>query len=600
MSKVLKRENVDERLTWDLTPIFKTDEEWEKEYENLKNEISKIREYEDIMLNSANELKETLKLSEELEKRISKLYVYAHLKSDEDTTNSKYQSFNSKAMNLYSEYSSYSTFIPIKLLEADENKLKQYLEEKGLEEYKFDIEKLLHSKKHTLSQKEEELLANLSQLISNPSKTFSLLNNADLKFDDVLNEKGEKLPLTHSLYGVYMDSEDRTLRKNSYNSMYKSYKSFRNTFASTLEGSTRAHVIKAKLKKYSSARQAALSANFIDEKVYDSLVEAVNERLPLLHRYMELRKKALKVDELHMYDMGVSLVENVDLKYSIEEAKEIVFEALKPMGEDYLSILKKSFDERWIDFVANEGKRSGAYSSGTYGTNPYILISWQNTMDNLYTLVHELGHSIHSYYTRNNQSYIYGNYTIFLAEVASITNEMLLTDYLLKKYENDKNIKAYLLCNYLDRVRATLYRQTQFAEYEAEIHKMMEKDIPLTADVLSKKYYEINEKYYGKVVTFDENISYEWARIPHFYYNFYVYQYATGISAAAAFSKKILEEGKEAVDKYIEYLKSGSSDYSLNILKKAGVDMSTNKPVFDALDNFETRLIELEKLLEGK
>lgn len=600
MSKVLKRENVDERLTWDLTPIFKTDEEWEKEYENLKNEISKIREYEEIMLNSANELKETLNLSEELEKRISKLYVYAHLKSDEDTTNSKYQSFNSKAMNLYSEYSSYSTFIPIKLLEADENKLKQYLEEKGLEEYKFDIEKLLHSKKHTLSQKEEELLANLSQLISNPSKTFSLLNNADLKFDDVLNEKGEKLPLTHSLYGVYMDSEDRTLRKNSYNSMYKSYKSFRNTFASTLEGSTRAHVIKAKLKKYSSARQAALSANFIDEKVYDSLVEAVNERLPLLHRYMELRKKALKVDELHMYDMGVSLVENVDLKYSIEEAKEIVFEALKPMGEDYLSILKKSFDERWIDFVANEGKRSGAYSSGTYGTNPYILISWQNTMDNLYTLVHELGHSIHSYYTRNNQSYIYGNYTIFLAEVASITNEMLLTDYLLKKYENDKNIKAYLLCNYLDRVRATLYRQTQFAEYEAEIHKMMEKDIPLTADVLSKKYYEINEKYYGKVVTFDENISYEWARIPHFYYNFYVYQYATGISAAAAFSKKILEEGKEAVDKYIEYLKSGSSDYSLNILKKAGVDMSTNKPVFDALDNFETRLIELEKLLEGK
>lgn len=598
MNEILKRNEVDKSQTWDLTSIFINDEAWDKEFEKLSSEIDEVLKYKDNMVDNIENLKATLKLDEELSIRISKLYTYAHLKSDEDSTNSKYQEYNNKALTLYSRFASNSTYQEIKLLELSREKIDEYFSDEEIKHYKFYVLNLLNEKEHKLSQKEEELLANLMEIMSVPHKTFTMLNEADLKFDDIVDSKGTVLPLNHARYISYLESNDRVLRENAFRSIYKSYANFKNTFASTLHGQVINHTIGAKLKKYSSARNAALSNNYIDENVYDALVEAVNSRLNLLHKYMQIRKNILKLDEMHQYDIHTSLIEDVKLTFTFEEAKDIIIDALSVMGEEYITILKKAFDERWIDYAENEGKRSGAYSGGTYGTNPYILISWRGTIDNLFTLAHELGHSMHSYYTRNYQPQVYGNYTIFLAEVASITNELLLSHYLMKKYSNDDKVKAYIVNHDLDKIKSTLYRQTQFAEFENEIHKLVEQGGALTADILSNLYFDINKKYYGEYITYDEEIKYEWARIPHFYYNFYVYQYATGISAASAFAKKILTEGRPAVEKYINYLKSGSSDYSLEILKKAGVDMSTNKPVLDCLDIFEKQLQEFEKFVK--
>ena len=598
MSDILKRSDLELSQTWDLTSIFKNDEEWEKKFKKLSVEIEEILKYENIMVENIDNLKATLKLDEDLSKRMDKLYTYAHLKGDEDSTNSKYQEYNNRALSLYSRWATNATFEELKLLELSEEKLNEYFNDEEISFFKFYISNLLNKKKHKLTQKEEELLANLMEIMAIPHKTFSMLNEADLKFDDVMNSKGEVLPLNHARYISYLESTDRILRENAFRSTYRAYGNFKNSFASTLQGQVLIHTIGAKLKNYPSARNAALSSNFIDESVYDALIEAVNSKLYLLHKYMEIRKNILKLDEMHQYDIHTSLIENVELSFTFEEARGIILDALSVMGEEYVSILKKAFDERWIDYAENVGKRSGAYSGGTYGTNPFILISWRGTIDNLFTLAHELGHSLHSYYTRNNQPYLYGHYTIFLAEVASITNELLLSNYLMKKYSNDDKIKAYIVNHDLDKIKSTLYRQTQFAEFEYEIHKIVENGGALTADTLSDTYYDINKKYYGEYITYDDEIRYEWARIPHFYYNFYVYQYATGISAASAFAKKILNEGKPAVEKYINYLKSGSSDYSLEILKKAGVDMSTNKPVLNCLDIFEEQLKEFEKLVK--
>lgn len=592
-----KREEVNLNETWDLTTIYQNDEAWELEFETLSKDINEISKYNSNMLESIENVKNTLKLNNSLSNRLSKLYTYAHLKSDENTANSKYQIYSAKMRNLISEYSEKSTFVNLSLLELSKEKVEEYFSSDELKEYAFFVETLLKSKEHTLSKKEEELLASLSQISSTTYNTFTMLNNADISFEDAEDEKGEKHIVSHSRYIENIESKDRVLRKNSYNSVYSTYKKFKNTFASTLQGAVLSNTTYAKIRKYNGARNMALSENFIDESVYDSLISAVNDKISSLHKYMEFRKKQLGLDEMYMYDLATSLIKEVDLKFTFEEAKEIILDTLQVMGEEYVSVVKRAFDERWIDYAENEGKRSGAYSGGAYETNPFILISWNGTIENLFTLIHELGHSIHSYYTRKYQPYVYGRYTIFVAEVASITNELLLNDYLLRKYENNDNIKAYILNHYLDQVKSTLYRQTQFAEFEYEIHKSVENGKPLTADTLSELYYSLVVKYYGNAVSYDENISYEWARIPHFYYEFYVYQYATGMSAASMFAKKILTEGKEAVDKYIEFLKSGCSDYSLNILKKAGVDMSSNKPVYACLEVFDSRLVELEKIL---
>ena len=591
------REEVKLPDQWDLTTIFPTDEAWEEEFQALTEFIKQAETYKNTLGTSANHLLKALQYRDELYARLETLYVYAHLNEDTDTANAKYQGMSSRAMTLYSQGAAAWSFFNSEMMTIDESKIQTFLKEnKDLALYTHEMEELYLAKPYILSNKEEAILAQAGEVLGNASKTFSILNNADLKFDEVTNDDGQKVKLSHGLYGKLLESQNREVRKQAFDAMYKEYIGLQNTFATTLTGNTKKDNFTARVRGFQTAREAALFNNHIPETVYDSLVEAVNDRLPLLHRYVALRQKALALTDIRMYDMYVPMVEEIDLTFTKEEAQKIVLEGLAVLGEEYQSIVQKAFDERWVDWIENAGKRSGAYSSGAYTTNPYILMNWQDTLDNVYTLAHELGHSVHSYYTRTTQPFVYGDYSIFLAEIASTTNENLLTDYLLKKF-TDPKIQAYVINHYLDGVKGTVFRQTQFAEFEHLIHQADQEGIALTSEFLTEKYFALNKKYYGDKVTYDEAIGYEWARIPHFYYNYYVYQYATGFSAATTLSKKIIEEGQPAIEAYINYLKAGCSDYPIEVLKKAGIDMTTNQATIDALAVFEQRLDELEKLL---
>jgi len=594
--ELLKRNDVPVKDTWDTTTIFADDNAFEAAFKDVENLLGEAETFQGRLAESAETLIAALSYRNALIQKVEHLYTYAHLNSDVDTSNSLYQGLQSRGRTLYAKVSSALSFYESELLASDELLLKQYLKEPGLEFYQHEFEILFRRRPHILSQAEESLLAKASDVLSASSQTFSILNNADLKLPMVKDDEGNEVQLSHGRYGMFMESKNREVREGVFKAMYATYGQFRNTFASTLSSTVKQHGFAAEVRHFSSARNAALTSNHIDESVYDSLVEAVNQRLPLLHRYVALRKRVLKLDEVRMYDLYVPMVEDIDLKFTFEEAKEIVLDALSVLGDDYVGLLKKAFESRWIDPYENIGKRSGAYSSGSYNTDPYILLNWQDNLDNVYTLAHELGHSMHSYYTRSSQPFIYGDYSIFLAEVASTTNENLLTDYLLKKYDDPK-IRAYILNHYLDGVKGTIYRQTQFAEFEHLIHVADQNGTALTADWLSEQYEAINRKYYGDVMTYDEEIRLEWARIPHFYYNYYVYQYATGFSAASALSAKILNEGQAAVDAYLNYLKAGSSDFPIEVLRKAGVDMNTNQPTIDALEVFEQKLKQLEEVL---
>ena len=594
--ELLKRNDVPVKDTWDMTTIFADDNAFEAAFKEVENLLGEADAFQGRLVESAESLIAALDYRNTLIQKVEHLYTYAHLNSDVDTSNSLYQGLQSRGRTLYAKVASALSFYESELLAADELLLKQYLKEPGLEVYQHEFEILFRRRPHILSQAEESLLAKASDVLSASSQTFSILNNADLKLPMVKDDEGNEVQLSHGRYGMFMESKKREVREGAFKAMYATYGQFRNTFASTLSSTVKQHGFSAEVRHFASARNAALTSNHIDESVYDSLVEAVNQRLPLLHRYVQLRKRVLKLDDVRMYDLYVPMVDDIDLKFTYEEAKEIVLDALSVLGDDYVGLLKKAFESRWIDPYENIGKRSGAYSSGSYNTDPYILLNWQDNLDNVYTLAHELGHSMHSYYTRSNQPFIYGDYSIFLAEVASTTNENLLTDYLLKKYDDPK-IRAYILNHYLDGVKGTIYRQTQFAEFEHLIHVADQNGTALTADWLSEQYEAINRKYYGDGMVFDEEIRLEWARIPHFYYNYYVYQYATGFSAASALSAKILNEGQPAVDAYLNYLKAGSSDFPIEVLRKAGVDMSTNQPTIDALEVFEQRLKQLEEVL---
>lgn len=592
-----KRSEVPVELTWRLEDIFATDEEWEKEFKQLQQEIPKAEQYKGKLGESADRLYAYLKLEDEIWNRLGKLYTYAHMRYDQDTTNSFYQGLNSRAENLATQASSAMSFAVPEILTIDEKRIDAFLEEKKeLRLYKKVLDEINRQRPHVLSEKEEALLAEASDALSNPSQTFSMLNNADLTFPTVVNEDGEEVDLTHGRYSTFMKSKDRRVRKEAFQAMYETYGKFKNTFASTLSGNIKTHNFSAKVRNYDSARQAALNRNNIPEKVYDNLVEAVNEKLPLMHRYIKMRKKALQLDELHMYDIYTPLIQDVEMKITYEEAKDYVLKGLEPLGQDYIQIVKEGFENRWIDVVENKGKRSGAYSSGSYSTNPYILLNWQDSVNDMFTLAHELGHSVHSYYTRKTQPYRYGNYSIFVAEVASTCNEALLNDYMIKNLEDEKQ-KLYLLDHFLEGFRGTVFRQTMFAEFEHDIHQREQNGEVLTAEHLTNIYYELNKKYYGEDIVHDEEIGLEWARIPHFYYNYYVYQYATGYSAATALANDILAGKDGAVDRYIEFLKAGSSDYPIEVLKKAGVDMTSKQPILDALDVFEEKLNEMEKML---
>jgi oligoendopeptidase F len=583
--------------TWRLEDIFPTDEAWEQEFQEVKKMIPNILNYQGKLGESADVLYDALQYQDELSMRLGKLYTYAHMRYDQDTTNSFYQGLNDRASNLYSEAASAMSFIVPEILSIDENKLKTFLEEKEeLRLYEHALDEINRQRPHVLSAKEEALLAQAAEVMASPSNTFGMLNNADLTFPTIIDENGDEVEVTHGRYIRFLESEDRRVRHDAFKAVYETYGKYKNTFASTLNGAIKKDNFFARVRNYKSAREAALSSNNIPESVYDNLVDTIHKNLHLLHRYVRLRKKVLGVDELHMYDLYTPLVQNVNMKVTYEEAKEYLLKGLAPLGEDYLNVIKEGFENRWVDVHENKGKRSGAYSSGSYGTNPYILMNWQDNINNLFTLAHEFGHSVHSYYTRKTQPYVYGNYSIFVAEVASTCNEALLNDYLLKTIDDEKK-RLYLLNHYLEGFRGTVFRQTMFAEFEHTIHLKAQEGEALTADLLTSIYYDLNKKYFGDDIVIDEEIGLEWARIPHFYYNYYVYQYATGFSAATALSKQILEEGEPAVKRYIEFLKAGSSDYPIEVLKKAGVDMTTAKPIEEACKVFAQKLEEMEQLL---
>ncbi|MBD8003850.1 oligoendopeptidase F [Bacillus norwichensis] len=592
------RSEVKEELTWRLEDIFQTDEEWEKEYSAIQEEIPEGEQFKGKLDESAETLYSALKFQSKLSQRMGKLYTYAHMRYDQDTADSHYQAFNARAESLYSKLASVFSYIVPEILAMDENRLKQFLEEnKDLQLYQKALDEINLKRGHVLSSEQEALLAEASEVLGASSTTFGMLNNADLVFPVMKDEEGNDVQLSHGNYIQFLESQDRDVREQAFKNVYDTYGKFTNTFASTLSGTIKKDNFYAKARNYDSARQAALSANNIPESVYDNLVSTINKNLHLLHRYIGLRKKVIQVDKLHMYDLYVPLVKEVDMKIKYEEAKDILLEGLKPLGEDYINILKEGFENRWVDVVENKGKRSGAYSSGTYGTNPYILMNWQDNVNNLFTLAHEFGHSVHSYYTRKSQPYPYGNYSIFVAEVASTCNEALLGDY-LQKTTTDKQKRLYLINHYLEGFRGTVFRQTMFAEFEHLIHQKAQNGEALTSDLLTNEYYELNKKYFGEEnLHIDKEIGLEWSRIPHFYYNYYVYQYATGFSAATALSQQILDEGEEAVKRYIGFLQAGSSDYPIEVLKKAGVDMTSSEPIEAACKVFEEKLNEMEQLL---
>lgn len=598
VNKLPARSEIKMEDTWRLEDIFASDDAWEEEFKEVRSLLPKAKEFQGKLGESADILYEALKFQDHLLERLGKLYAYSHMRYDQDTTNSFYQGLDDRMKNLYAQAASSLAFVVPELLSIEEEKVNGFLNEKEeLKLYEHALEEINLQRPHVLPAEQEALLAEASEVLNSSENTFGMLNNADLEFPVIKDENGEEVEVTHGRFSQFLESADQRVRRDAFKAVYETYGKFRNTFSSTLSGNVKKNNFNARIRKYSSAREAALSENNIPETVYDHLVSTINEYLPLLHRYVKLRKRVLGLDELHMYDLYTPLVKDVKMEIRYEEAKEILFKGLAPLGEEYIGVLKEGFDNRWVDVHENKGKRSGAYSSGSYGTNPYILMNWQNNVNNLFTLAHEFGHSVHSYYTRKTQPYPYGNYSIFVAEVASTTNESLLNDYLLNTIKDEQK-RIYLLNHYLEGFRGTVFRQTMFAEFEHLIHQKAQNQEALTAESLTNDYYKLNQKYYGtENIRVDEEIGLEWSRIPHFYYNYYVYQYATGYSAAQALSKGILTEGAPAVERYINFLKAGSSDYPIEVLKKAGVDMTSSKPIEDACKVFEEKLTELEQLL---
>ncbi|HAQ8604511.1 TPA: oligoendopeptidase F [Enterococcus faecium] len=593
-----KREELPENLTWDLTKIFSSDQEFDEKYLELSEELKQSEKHKGTLDQGASQFLNAIEFVLRVYRQTEVIYVYAHLKNDQDTGNTDYQALYARASSLFSKVSEAVSWFEPEILQLSDDQIWQYFkEEPKLEVYRHYIQQIVDNRAHVLSAEQESLLAGAGEIFDASSDTFAVLNNADLVFPTIEGENGEIVQLSHGVYGQLLESTDRRVREAAFKGLYSVYEQFRNTFASTLGTHIKGHNFKAKVRNYSSAREASLSNNHIPESVYDTLVDVVNKHLPLLHRYMELRKRLLEVEKLHMYDLYTPVLGEAPITFTYEEAKEKALEALKPMGEEYMAIVEKAFSERWIDVVENKGKRSGAYSSGSYDTNPYILLNWHDTLDQLFTLVHEMGHSVHSYFTRSNQPYVYGDYSIFLAEIASTTNENILTEYLLET-EKDPRVRAYVLNHYLDGFKGTVFRQTQFAEFEHFMHTEDEKGVPLTSEYLSDSYGKLNAKYYGPAVEEDPEIKFEWSRIPHFYYNYYVFQYSTGFSAASALAKKILNQEPEALENYLDYLKAGNSDYPVEVMKKAGVDMTQAAYIEDAMSMFEQRLNELEELID--
>jgi len=588
-----KRSEVPAEYQWKLEDLFPTQDAWQKEYDEVKKLLTRTADFHG-KLNNAESIKQCFELEDEISLHTERLYVYAGMRHHQDMADPTYQALNDKAKKLSVEVGEALSFITPEILSLSEEQLKALIEDPALKPYKQTLEEMLRQKPHVLSKAEEALMAQVGNISQAPSNIFGMINNADMKFPKIKNDKGEEVELTHGRYIQFLESRNREVRESAFKAMYSTYAKQKNTLAATLSANVTKNIFYSKARKYPSALEASLFGDNIPKEVYTNLIATIHEALPLLHRYLELRKKLLKVDELHMYDLFTPLVDEVEMEITYEEAQQRVVDALQPLGEDYLKTLQSGFSDGWIDVYENEGKRSGAYSWGAYGTHPYVLLNHKDNLNSMFTLAHEMGHAMHSHYSDTNQTYRDAQYTIFLAEVASTLNEALLMDYMLKKATDPKE-KMYLLTYYADQFRTTVFRQTMFAEFEMIIHEKAEAGESLTPQLLSEIYYELNKKYHGSGMVVDQDIEMEWARIPHFYTSFYVYKYATGFSAATSFAKQILDEGEPAVERYLGFLKSGGSDFSINILKKAGVDMSTPEPIRQAMEVFKEIIEEMEQ-----
>ena len=597
IKKVPARSEVPEKLTWDLERVYQSIEEWKKDQRKLENKLDEFKHAKDQLEMNADKFLEVIEQYLEIMRIYEKLAVFASMKNDQDTTNSQYQELQGMADNLGTQVSEAVAWFQPALVHLDDQVVQDYFHQNSkLKPYRHFITELRSQREHLLSDAQEELLAAAGNIFGAPEKTFEMLSDADLKFPVVEGENGQKVELSEGTYSKLLESVDQKVRQGAFKALYQTYGAFKNTFATTLTSQVQVQNYQAKVRHYASAKDAALSENHIPDKVYDVLIDEVHRNLPLLHRYIKLRGEVLNLDKVHMYDLYTPIVKESNLSFTYPEAQAKALEALQVYGDDYLQHVQEAFDNRWIDFVENKGKRTGAYSSGGYDTDPYILLNWQDGLEDLYTLVHEMGHSMHSYYTTHTQPYVYGDYPIFVAEIASTTNENLLTDYLLKT-EKDPQVRAFVLNHYLDGFKGTIFRQTQFAEFEQWIHEQDASGKSLTADSISKFYGDLNKQYYGPAIYNDDEIAMEWMRIPHFYYDFYVYQYATGFAAATTLSQRIEDDDPAHTEAYLNFLKSGSSAYPIETMQKAGVDMTQRAYLEKAFKVFEERLNELEKLI---
>lgn len=588
---------------WDLTPLYADIDAWEKEVQSVVPRSSspffpQIASFQTSLCDSPETLKNGLDVLFSIERQLRKLYTWAHLKHDEDLKETVYKSAYERIDAYYHIFAEETSWIEPEILSLNYETLQGYVTDPTLSDYHFFLEKLFRLKPHTLAPPLEKLLASAEQPLGTPHKTFSAINDADFRFPKVKNSQGKELELTHGTYGLYLRDPDRELRRNAFLALHEKYQEFENTMASLLAGQVQKHVFYAKTKNYSSALEAALYPKNIDVKTYETLIEAVHENIHELHKYMKVRKRLLGVPEMHMWDLYVPLVPSFTKKYSFDEARELVIASTEPLGSPYQQIIEKGLkQERWVDRYENQNKRSGAYSSGCYDSHPYILMNFRGLLNDVFTLAHEGGHSMHSFLSRTHQPYQYADYSIFVAEVASTFNEELLMQLMLNK-ASSKQEKAFLLNQKIEDIRATLFRQTMFAEFELTIHKLQEANVPLTPELLKQEFLRLNQFYFGPDVVIDPEIAIEWARIPHFYYNFYVFQYATGISAALSLADQV-RSSKEARDRYLGFLQAGSSDFPLEILKKAGIDMRSRKPVEDTIQKFSHYVDEFEKLMDN-
>ena len=596
--ELLKRSEVKVENTWKVEDMYANVDAWKADLEKVKKLADELATYQGRMGESAESLYQAMHLDDEIGRIGGMAYSYASRCSDVDTTNTENQSLVMQVGTLFVTIGEKTAFMTPEILAIPEDKLEQfYKDEPKLEVFRNAFNNILRRKSHMLSAEMEQLLASAGDVTDTSDNVFSMFNNADLVFPEITDENGEKVRLTHGRYVPFLESSDRRVREEAFKAMYSTYKSYRNTLAATYAGKLKAHWFSAKARKYNSCLEAAVDRTNVPASVYHNLIEAIHQNLDKMHRYVALRKKLLGVEELHMYDLYTPLVKEADVKIPFEQAKQTVYEALAPLGEDYRAVIKEGFENRWIDVYENEGKRSGAYSAGVYGVHPYVLLNHNDTLDNMFTLAHEMGHAMHSYLSNKTQPHVDSHYVIFVAEVASTCNEVLLMEYLLKN-TTDKVQRAYLINHFLESFRGTVYRQTMFAEFELLTHQMCERGESLTPDALSSLYYDLNKKYFGDDMVVDEDIAMEWARIPHFYYNFYVYQYATGFSAAVALANRILKEGQPAVDDYLKFLSGGCSKSPIDLLKIAGVDMTTPEPVNSGLEMFGRLIDEMEELLK--